>query len=237
VKVAVVTGATRGLGKEVARQLAEAGCTVVVGARDLQHGEHVVAELTAGLAGEGSLWPVALDVEHDASVDDAVAIVGNRAGRVDILVNNAGIMIDDQPPHAVDAAVMQRTLAVNVVGVVRVIHAFLPLLRQAEHPRVVNVSSEAGSLTRASTPGDRVAATNRLAYMASKAALNSITVVYANALADVDVVSVSPGFVATELNGYRGELTVEKGASILAAAALGSMPSGSYVGHDGPIPW
>jgi len=234
--VAVVTGATRGLGHEVARQLHGAGWTVALGARDPVRGRALADEMANG---SGRAWAIELDVEDDRSVAGAAAAVQARIGRVDLLVNNAGVMIDDEPPAEMEAVIMERTLAVNVVGVVRVTRAFLPLLRLGIRPRIVNVSSEAGSNSRAAIPGDPVAAVGRMAYMASKAALNSLTLVYAHALAtdDIGVVAVSPGYVATELNGYRGDRTVVEGAATIIEAALGPTPSGSYVGVDGPIPW
>ena len=236
--VGLVTGATRGLGRAIAGQLAQTGMTVLVGARDVRRGQAVVDELSA--AG-GDLAVVHLDVTDQQVVDAAVDWVAERFGRLDALVNNAGVMTDDDPPDAVSADVVAEIFATNVIGVVRVTNAFVPLLRRSGAGRVVNMSSLAGSLSLMSTPGHPSSTVGRLGYSSSKAALNALTVMYAQALRSDGVLvnSVCPGFVDTDLNHHKGTRHVDEAAQLpVRLATLGADgPTGSFVDSTGPVPW
>ena len=243
-EVALVTGANKGIGKEIARRLAIAGRTTVIGARDEQRGRRALDELQ----GEGlDVHLVALDVTDEGSVADAAKHVEQRFGRLDVLVNNAGVWLEGMAAvDEVSIEDMRRTYEVNVFGVAAVTNAALPLLKRAPAGRIVNMASPLGSLTLTADRSSPVSHMGLLAYNSSKAALNSLTLLYANALRDtnVTVVSASPGFVATDLNGHRGDLTIEQGANIPVKMALAGPngPTGVFVGEDGspegtPIPW
>jgi NAD(P)-dependent dehydrogenase (short-subunit alcohol dehydrogenase family) len=238
-KIALVTGANKGLGKEISRQLAAKGVFVIMGARDRERGEAAVAELRAqGLPVEF----VQLDVTLQRSVDDAAAEVERRHGRLDILVNNAGIAVDWVPSLQLEAEALQKTLEINVVGVFRVTKAMLPLLKKSPSGRIVNMSSGLGSLTRNADP-DSGLATQRmlLAYGTSKAALNMMTIHFANVLKNVGIKvnSANPGFTATDMNQHRGTKTVEQGAATPVRLALlpDDGPTGGAFSDEGQEPW
>ncbi|MCX2923476.1 SDR family NAD(P)-dependent oxidoreductase [Streptomyces sp. NEAU-W12] len=233
--VTVITGANKGLGFETARRLIEAGHTVYAGARDAHRGRQAAKALGAR--------PLLVDVTDDASVAAAAAQVRAEAGRVDVLVNNAGIAGPAAPAGELTAADLQDVFATNVFGVVRTTRAFLPLLQAAARPAIVNVSSALGSLTINADPpahSDLLPAwAPLLAYNSSKAALNMLTAVYAQSLPQISVVSVDPGFTATDLNGHQGTQSVEEGAAVIVAAATAGTgtPSPAFVGATGPVPW
>ena len=234
-KTALVTGANKGIGFAIAQGLGAIGFTVAVGARDEARREAAVERLRA--AGVDA-FGVAIDVTSDDSVARAAKTIEQTAGRLDVLVNNAGIAgrFDDgaQDPTTLDLDVVRTVLDTNVFGVVRVTNAVLPLLRQADAPRIVNVSSSMGSLTL--RPGPILAA-----YAPSKTMLNSITAQYARRLADTNVIvnACCPGYVATDFTGFAGPRTPEQGAAIairLATLPAGG-PSGSFFEDDGVVPW
>jgi NAD(P)-dependent dehydrogenase (short-subunit alcohol dehydrogenase family) len=236
--IALVTGANKGIGYEIAAGLGARGWKVGVGARDDAAREAAVEKLAAGGA---DVFGVPLDVTDDASVAAAAQLIEQEAGGLDVLVNNAGVTGGaPQEPTAVDPATILRVVDTNVVGVVRVTNALLPLLRRSASPRIVNMSSSVGSLTRQSTPG---AATGPIsgAYSPSKTFLNAITVQYAKELADTDILvnAGCPGFCATDLNGFRGTRTPQQGADI--ALHLATLPDGGPTGgffeDDGAVPW
>jgi NAD(P)-dependent dehydrogenase (short-subunit alcohol dehydrogenase family) len=231
----LITGANKGLGFETARQLIAAGHAVYLGSRDAARGHRAAARLGARL--------VVLDVTDDASVAAAAQAI-EADGGLDVLVNNAGIEVRAEgnvvPGAAEVTADQLRSLfETNVFGVVRVTHAFLPLLRRSAAPVVVNVSSGLASLTRVSTPGTPAYAYPGVAYPASKAAVNMITVQYAKAFPDMRINAVEPGFTATDLNGNTGTQTVEEGAAVIARLAQAGPdgPTGCYLGAAGPFPW
>src|ERR1700733_15602901 len=172
--IALVTGANKGIGREVSRQLAATGIFVLIGARDRERGENAVAELRAqGLPVEF----IQIDVTSQPSVDQAAAEVERRHGRLDILVNNAGIALDWFPGSELTVETLQKTFDTNVFGVFRVTKALLPLLKNSQHGRIVNISSGLGSLSRTADPGSSITVRNMLlAYCSSKAALNMITI-------------------------------------------------------------
>jgi NAD(P)-dependent dehydrogenase (short-subunit alcohol dehydrogenase family) len=237
-KIALVTGANKGIGYEIAAGLGALGWSVGVGARDDARREAAVASLRErGVDAFG----VPLDVTDDASVAAAAQLVGEEKGRLDVLVNNAGITGSaDQTPTTVDLDTVRRAVDVNVYGVIRMTNAFLPLLRNAASPRIVNMSSGVGSLTRQSA-NDGTTGPISVAYSPSKSFLNAVTVQYAKELADTNILinAACPGFVATDLNGFRGTRTPEQGAAIaLHLATLpDDGPTGGYFDDDGVIPW
>ena len=237
-RVAVVTGANKGIGLEIGRQLAREGYTVYLGARDPERGRAAAEKLRA----EGlDARPLALDVTDAASVTAAAAAVENDAGRLDALVNNAGIAIDDGPPSAVSMERMVRTYETNVFGVVRATQAFLPLLRRSDAGRIVNLSSGLGSLAQNSDPKWEFAAVKFLAYNSSKTAVNAITVQFAWELRDtpIKVNAADPGYVATDMNRNQGVRSVEQGATapVRLATLPADGPTGGYFNDEGPLPW
>ena len=227
----LITGATKGLGLETARRLIAAGHTVYLGARDSQRGKQVAADLGADM--------VLIDVTSDDSVEAAAALVGEQAGQLDVLVNNAGISGGRKPPAEVTAADMHAVYDTNVFGVVRVMHAFLPLLEASGTPVVVNVSSGLGSLAVTNDPGRFESTLLGLAYPSSKAALNMLTSQYAKAYPAIKINAVDPGYTATDLNEHRGTQTVEVGAEIIVRmATIGADgPTGGYFDVSGTVPW
>jgi len=237
--IALVTGANKGLGKEISQQLAAKNILVLMGARDQERGEKAVADLRAqGLPVEF----IPIDVTSQASVDHAAAEVQRRHGRLDILVNNAGIALDWVPPSELTVEAFQKTFETNVFGVFRVTKAFLPLLKKSRHGRIVNLSSGLGSLSQHADPNGPFPDWNMLlAYCSSKAALNMITVQFANELksAGIKVNSANPGYTATDMNQHRGAKTVEQGAATPVRLALlpDDGPTAGVFSDDGPEPW
>ena len=238
-KIALVTGANKGIGLEVARQIGRTGATVLLGARNKLAGEKAAAML----AGEGlAAHFIAIDVADHDSVSAAAATITNEFGRLDILVNNAGISApDDRRPSAASLDAVERVLRTNFLGAVSVTQAMLPLLRKAPAARIVNVSSGLGSLTQNGDPAYSSAATKLICYSASKAALNMLTVQLAYELRDtaIKVNSADPGFTATDLNGHRGLQTIPEGAAEAIRLALlpDDGPTGTYSDSKGIIPW
>jgi NAD(P)-dependent dehydrogenase (short-subunit alcohol dehydrogenase family) len=238
----LVTGATRGIGREVARRLVEAGHTVYLGARDLQAGAEIAAAIGA--------TPIQLDATDPDSIAAAVERLRNEVGSLDVLVNNAGISGDQRRPGEATLEDMRVVFETNVFGAAAVIDAFTPLLEASAAPVVVNVSSAVGSLTLNTAPDSRW---TMLAYPMSKAALNMLTIQYARAFPRWRVNSATPGLTATEFTGARPDAptlerleaagmhvnTVEQGAEIIVQLALVSTdgPTGTFAGNDGPVPW
>lgn len=233
--IVLVTGANTGIGLHAARQLARAGAHVLLGARDPSRGAAAAAEL----ATEG------LDVEHvtlDVTDDDTIGAVARHVtdthGRLDVLVNNAAIVGDGFPPSRASRPSMLRTFDTNVVGIIALTNALLPLLRQSRRPRIVNVSSELGNSRLVSDPDWAYASVNSVAYQASKAALDMVTVLYAKELAAerIPVISASPGYRATGLSGQptpgAGD-PAEGAAAIVALALADDLPTGRFFSDQG----
>lgn len=237
--VALVTGANKGLGREISRQLATQGVFVLMGARDRERGEKAAADLRSqGLPVEF----IPLDVTSQPEVDGAAAEVERRHGRLDILVNNAGVALDWLPASELTVEVLRETFETNVFGLFRVTKAFLPLLKKSKHGRIVNMSSGLGSLSRNAEPNSSITLRNMLlAYCASKAAVNMITVQFANELksAGIKVNSANPGFTATDMNQHRGVKAVEQGAATPVRLALlpDDGPTAGVFSDDGQEPW
>lgn len=234
VRLALITGANKGIGLEIARQLGKRGYRVLVGARDAGRGEKATAMLQAeGLC--ASLVP--LDVTDAASIAAAAELVGPV---LDVLVNNAAIAIDAGTPSSTTLETMRRTYETNVFGLFAVTNAMLPALRRAPAARIVNMSSGAGSLARVSAPTWRVEWAT-VAYNSSKSAVNSITAHFATELRGtrIKINSANPGYTATDQNGHRGERTVEQGAAIAVKLAMleDNGPSGGFFEDKGEVPW
>jgi NAD(P)-dependent dehydrogenase (short-subunit alcohol dehydrogenase family) len=233
---ALVTGANKGIGKEIARLLAAAGLTVYLGSRDADRGRRAAEEIG------GDVRPLTLDVTDAASIADAA----RRVETLDVLVNNAGMMVDGRRAGEADVDSFRRTYETNVFGVIAVTDAFLPVLRRSASPRIVNVSSGTGSLTWSSDPTREfaVSAGGAAAYRSSKTALNALTVFYAQALAGdgFKVNALAPGLRATDLNARAAASSGDPAEAAEGAVRLallgGDGPTGEFHSWDGtPVPW
>ena len=246
--IALVTGANKGIGLETARQLGARGFTVLAGARDEERG--LEAEQALRADGADARF-IRLDVTDDTSVRQAAEWIGREYGRLDILVNNAGIARGNLPSET-DLDAMREVYEVNVFGVILVTNAMLPLLRRAPAARIVNVSSEVGSISSMTDPASPLAQMPAgLAYPTSKSALNMITAMYARELRDtpIKVNAANPGYTKTDLNRNSGFRSAAEGAeaSVYLATLPADGPSGILWGHlwtaDGPpgaygrLPW
>jgi NAD(P)-dependent dehydrogenase (short-subunit alcohol dehydrogenase family) len=238
-KVALVTGANKGIGFEVSRQIARTGITVLLGSRSADLGQKAAATLTA----EGlDVRFLPIDITDQATIAAAAQTIATDFGHLDILVNNAGIIVPgDGPASTATFDALERTLRTNFLGSVAVAQAMLPLLRKAPSARIVNVSSGLGSLTLQSDHNHPSAATKYLAYSASKAALNMFTVHLAYELRDtsIKINSAEPGYTATDLNGHSGHQTIPEGAAETIRLALlpDDGPTGTSSDRFGPVPW
>ncbi len=237
--IALVTGANKGIGFEVARQLLRRGYMVWLGARDEGRGEAATLALQAE-GGKVTFQP--LDVTSDESVTRAMKQIEDMSGRLDVLVNNAGIALDNGiPPSQVDLQMVRATFDVNFFGCIRVTQAFLPLLRKSAAGRIVMVSSDIGSHAHQTNPAFPYYGLNPMGYISSKAALNAVTISFSKELREtnIKVNAANPGFTATDLNGHLGLLSVEQGATpIVELATLDDEgPTGKFFGPDGAEPW
>ena len=237
--IALVTGANKGIGYEIAAGLGARGWKLGVGARDDGRREAAVEKLRANGV---NAFGVPLDVTDDASVAAAARLLEEQGG-LDVLVNNAGVT-GGMPQNPTEVSIDQMRVAVetNVFGVVRVTNAMLPLLRRSAAPRIVNMSSGVGSLTRQTATDDQLAVGPiSAAYSPTKTYLNAVTIQYAKELHDTNILINlgCPGFVATDLNGFRGVRTPEEGARIAISLATlpDDGPTGRYFEDAGPIPW
>lgn len=238
-RIALVSGANKGIGFEIARRLGKAGLIVLLGARDAALGEAAATELRAENL---DVRYVELDLARLATIEAAAAAIHAEFQRLDVLVNNAGINVPaDGPPSTADLDSVRRAMETNFFGTFAVTRAMLPLLREAPAARIVNVSSGLGSLTLNGDPDWEFAPYKLLGYCASKAALNMLTVQLAYELRGtaIKVNSADPGFTATDLNGHRGYQTVEEGAAEPVRLALlpPDGPTGGFSATAGPHPW
>ena len=240
--VALVTGANKGIGLQIAKDLAARGLTVLVGSRNRERGEAAAKSVGPNAAA------LQLDVTDQASITAAAERIRKEHGRLDVLVNNAGISHSGTPgvsfatrPSVMPVAEVRAVFETNVFGVILVTQAMLPLLREAPAGRIVNVSSEVGSLTMAMDKSNPFYAIINASYVPSKSALNAITVAFAKELATtrIKVNAACPGFTATDLNQFRGTRTVEQGAREPVRLALldANGPTGSFSNEGGPLPW
>lgn len=238
-RIALVTGANKGLGFEVARQIGKTGAIVLVGARNAVLGEAASATLQAD--GIDARF-VHIDLADPATITDAATAIDRDHGRLDVLVNNAGISDRaDGPPSTASIDAVRRTFETNFFGTLAVTQAMLPLLRKSASARIVNVASGLGSLAYNSDPGWEFAHVKRMGYNGSKAALNMLTVQLAAELqsSGIKVNSADPGFTATDLNGHRGHQTVPEGAAATIRLALlpDDGPTGGFFSATQPEPW
>lgn len=244
-KSALVTGANKSIGFEVARQLAQKGIYVYLGSRDLENGISAVNKLNA--EGLNNVEAIQLDVTDEESVKNARSVIGMKTKVLDILINNAGIH-GGHPQGALDSTIDQfkATYDANVYGVVRVTQAFIDLLEKSSQPRIVNVSSSQGSLTLHSDPSYKYYDYKGAVYLSSKSAMNMYTVVLAYELRKTNfkINAVCPGFTKTDFNGHRGPGSVEvAGKRILKYALIDQDgPTGKFFSEEnnpetGEIPW
>ncbi|MEU1728194.1 SDR family oxidoreductase [Actinomadura sp. ATCC 39365] len=246
-KVALITGANKGIGRAVAELLAAQKVTVLVGARDARRGEETAAAIRAT---GGDAHALELDVTDPSTAQAAAAWIGDRFGRLDVLVNNAGITGSgqaapqdalDRIPSAVDVEVVREVFDTNVLGVINVTNAVLPLLRRSPAARIVNLSSHAASLALTAEVDGPLSGLTSAAYSPSKTALNALTLQYANELRKENILvnAAAPGYVDTDINGHSGFLTPAQGAAVVVRlATLGEDgPTGGFFSEDGPLPW
>jgi NAD(P)-dependent dehydrogenase (short-subunit alcohol dehydrogenase family) len=229
--ITLITGANKGLGYETARRLIDLGHTVFVGARDRQRGTQAAQEL-------GGVY-IEIDPTDDDSVHAAAARVRDAYGHLDVLINNAGTAAPRLSGQELTANAAMEGFAINVFGPIRVTHAFLPLLRAAEHPRIVNVSSGVGSFQRILQPGTVENAVTLPVYPATKVALTMLTVQYARALDGILVNAADPGYTGTDFNNHRGTQTVTEGTDAIVHLATlpPDGPTGTFQDRYGTVPW
>jgi NAD(P)-dependent dehydrogenase (short-subunit alcohol dehydrogenase family) len=247
-KVALITGANKGIGHAIASELAARGFTVLVGARDAARGEAAARRIA------GDARACVLDVTRDDSIAALSARIRHELGRLDVLVNNAAIALRGSPrattlddiqrsgvPSVASRDEVRAVFETNVFGVIAVTQAMLPLLREAPAGRIVNVSSRIASLAAISDPTFPMRGIGGVAYGPSKTALNAVTVAFAHELADtaIKVNLACPGFTATDLNGHSGARTVAEAArEPVRLALLGpDGPTGTFSNEAGSIPW
>lgn len=226
-----ITGANKSLGYETARRLIAVGHQVIVGARSPERGRAAAEAL-------GARW-VQIDVSSDESVARAAADVAEHEGAVDVLINNAGIFGPYTPVNQLTGVDALTVLNTNVAGIVRVTHAFLPLLRKAKTPRIINVSSGLGSFAATHDPERVESKVVAPLYSASKAAVTMLSVQYAKALKDVRVNAVDPGYTATDFNNHSGPQTLGEGTDAIFALATEPDTSGTgrLIDRHGTLCW
>jgi NAD(P)-dependent dehydrogenase (short-subunit alcohol dehydrogenase family) len=245
-RVALVTGANKGIGHQIAKDLVAKGLTVLIGSRNLANGKAAAAAI--GTAAHA----IQLDVTDPTSIAEAVTGIGAEFGRLDVLVNNAGIShpqrtyngfpgnMDGNNLTIAPMADIREVWETNVFGVIAVSQAMLPLLKAAPAGRIVNLGSTGGSLSWNSTPDNPHAAMFGT-YSTSKAALHAITLAFALSLRDtaIKVNAACPGFTKTALNNFRGTRSVEEGAREAVRLALISAdgPTGTFSDEHGPVAW
>ncbi|WP_405071657.1 SDR family oxidoreductase [Kribbella sp. NBC_01510] len=238
-KIALVTGANKGIGKEIARQLGQAGFTVLMGSRDLARGEAAAKELVAeGLDATG----IQLEVTDEQSVRSAAREIENTYGRLDVLVNNAAIIpAGDDAVSRVESGVLRSAFETNVIGLVSVTQALLPLLSRAGQARIVNLSTSLASFAQVGDPESRMSTVLTLGYNSSKAAVNMVTVMLANELRATGILvnAADPGNCATDMGGWDAPRTPAEGAAVaVRLATLGfDGATGEVHAEAGRLPW
>jgi NAD(P)-dependent dehydrogenase (short-subunit alcohol dehydrogenase family) len=231
-RVAVVTGANRGIGFEICRQLVEAGLKVILTARDEGKGQAAVAQLAAP---DRNIIFRQLDVTSANSIDELPKYIENELGRWDVLVNNAGVYLDAGSSVTLDVAIFRQTLETNLTGALALSQAAIPLMRKHRYGRIVNVSSDMGAHAGGLVSG------GYLAYRVSKAALNAMSRVMAADLRGTNILvnAMSPGWVRTDMGGRSAPRSVEQGAdtAVWLALAPDGSPSGGYFRDRQQIEW
>lgn len=237
----LITGANRGIGFEVARQLAQLGHLVYMGSRDPEKGRKAKQELEAG--GIRNVDVLEMDVTDVDSLQKARRSLEAGIGKLDVLINNAGIRGEiPQPASKVPLRVMREVFETNFFGAIQVVQAFLPLLEKSDSPVIVNVTSDLASLAFRSEPSEKSYALERAAYGPSKTALNAYTVALAAELrgSKFRVNCVNPGHTATAFNDYKGTKPVAQGAAVIVKYALPGEregTTGKYLSEEGVTPW
>jgi NAD(P)-dependent dehydrogenase (short-subunit alcohol dehydrogenase family) len=240
-QVALITGANKGIGREIARQLGRRGMRVLLGARDAERGEAAAQALRAeGLDARF----IHLDVTRRETVEEAARRIEAEPGRLDVLINNAaiaGLVEGRSAPSALPLDAIRATYETNVFGPILVTQLMLPLLRRAPAARIVNMSSGLGSLTLMSDPASQYAHFSGPGYSATKSALNAVTVAFAHELRPtrIKVNAADPGYTATDLNGHTGTRSVEQAAKVAIQLATldDGGPTGGFFDETGPVPW
>jgi NAD(P)-dependent dehydrogenase (short-subunit alcohol dehydrogenase family) len=239
-KIALITGANKGIGLETARQLGQKGITVLVGARDDAKARPAAEKLRKdGIDAHG----IVIDVNDAVSIKKAADQIERDHGRLDILVNNAGVMLDDakKKPSEQSLEVWRQTFDTNLFGLIATTQAMLPLLRKSDAGRIVNLSSILGSIQLHATPGSPIYDTKTAAYNVSKSAVNAYTVQLAYELKDtpMKVNAAHPGWVKTEMGGEGAQMEISDGAKTsVALATIGADgPNGAYVHMGETLPW
>lgn len=240
-KVALITGANKGIGLETARQLGKLGVTILVGARDLKKGESA-AEVLRGLGVDARA--IKLDVVSEADRAAAAKHIEKEFGRLDILINNAAVMQDARTGNqtgTTSAKALRDTFETNFFAVVALTQALLPLIRKSPAGRIVNLSSILGSQTLHATPGSPIYEAKTFAYDASKAALNSFTIHLAHELraTAIKVNSAHPGWVKTDMGGEGAQMELVDGAktSVRLATLAADGPTGGFFHMGETLPW
>jgi NAD(P)-dependent dehydrogenase (short-subunit alcohol dehydrogenase family) len=239
-KVALITGGNKGIGLEISRNLSGAGCTVLLGVRNMDRGQQAVRALEE--SGLGDVHAIEIDVTKQDTITAAAQFIEKDYGRLDILVNNAGVNLrGDGLPSVADVDVVKAIFDTNFFGALCVAQTMLPLLRNSPAGRIVNLSSGLGSLTFNSDPAWAFRDVKFIGYNASKAALNMLTVHLAYELrgTKIKVNSADPGYTKTDLNDNRGTQPVEVGAMEATRLALldDNGPTGQSSSKDGVDPW
>ena len=239
-KIAVITGANKGIGLETARQLGKQDITILLGSRDLAKGEAAAKKLQA----EGiDVQALEIDVSDEKSIRKAAEKVERDFGRLDILINNAGVMLDDEKKKVSEQTLdaWRETFETNLFGLIATTQAFLPLLRKSEAGRIVNLSSILGSITYHATPGSPVYDNKVAAYNVSKSAVNAFTVQLAYELKDtkIKVNAAHPGWVKTEMGGAGATMELADGAktSVELATIGPGGPNGAFLHMGDTLPW
>lgn len=230
-KVILMTGANAGLGFEASRRLLADGNVVCMAARDRDRGQRAADAL-------GGFF-VQLDVTDDDSVMRAAGVISEHFGRVDVLVNNAATPDTQTDPEHVTVDEFKRVYETNVFGVVRVTHAFLPLLRRSSSPSIINLGSESGSFQTVTNPGDARFRANGLVYGSSKAALSMLTLQYSKHLQGIQVNAITPGYTKTNFNGNAGTQTLTEGTDALVHLIADGRKAGTgnFYDRHGTVGW
>lgn len=237
--IVFITGANKGIGFEIAKQLAANEFNVLLGARSRQSGEKAVAEIAVD---SPHVRYCPIDLNDDHSIAEAAESIEEEFGQLDILINNAGITDpDDGPPANTSLEAVRRIFETNLFGTLAVTQAMLPLLRKSDRPQIINQSSGLGSIGLNSDPEWEFAQFKLFGYCASKAALNMMTVQLAATLAEENIVvnSIDPGFTATDLNNHRGRQTIPEGAAAAISQALDNnrTRNGEFFSSSEPLAW
>jgi NAD(P)-dependent dehydrogenase (short-subunit alcohol dehydrogenase family) len=239
-KIALITGANKGIGLETARQLFAEEVTVILASRDLSRGQAAAKTI----AKDDTVRVIKLDMASEADRSAAVSYIEKEFGRLDILVNNAGVLLDGRGGNATSTSplpMLRETFEINFFAVVDLTQKLLPLLRKSDAGRIVNLSSILASLTLHATKGSPIYDTKTFAYDASKAALNSFTIHLAHELrgTNIKVNSAHPGWVKTEMGGEGAQMEIADGArtSVQLATLPNDGPTGGYFHMGEPLPW